>query len=297
MGKKGYLFWDSETANSQQRICQAAYCLTDFEGCHMGDPVASYIDPESEFDYWNTNIHGIVQEDVAGAPTFTKFWESNCLDELLRDYVFVAHNAKNSDLAHIRKSLAAYGIPMPEIEFLDTMQMAINRGLPGKLVELCTALKVDIRIHHDAAADALACRDAFWKLGLDDEEPERYVPGKGGSHGRRCVFSGLGLVNNSTKTIEEVLEEFETRKLRGNPLEIDSLEGLRVVVTGVVPGYNRDGIKTALKDAGASVPKSVSGKTQYLAIGHNAGQDKLDAAFEQGVPVISVGELLEVLDR
>ncbi len=32
MHDKGYIFWDSETANPQQRICQAAYILTDFEG-------------------------------------------------------------------------------------------------------------------------------------------------------------------------------------------------------------------------------------------------------------------------
>lgn len=32
MAKKGYIFWDSETANPQQRICQVAYILTDLEG-------------------------------------------------------------------------------------------------------------------------------------------------------------------------------------------------------------------------------------------------------------------------
>ena len=31
MAKKGYIFWDSETANPQQRICQVAYILTDSE--------------------------------------------------------------------------------------------------------------------------------------------------------------------------------------------------------------------------------------------------------------------------
>lgn len=72
---------------------------------------------------------------------------------------------------------------------------------------------------------------------------------------------------------------------------------VRVVVAGAVPGYDRDGIKTALKNADAKAAGSVSGKTQYLAIGNNAGQAKLDAAEERGMPVISVGELLEVLNR
>ena len=297
MDKKGYLFWDSETANRQQRVCQAAYCLTDLEGNPVGEAVVSYIDPESEFSPWNTRVHGIHPEDVVGKPSFAEFWGSNGLEGLMQDYVLVAHNAKSADLSHIRKSLAAYDMPLPEIEFLDTMQMAIGRGLPGKLVDLCTALGVELRDHHDAAADALACRDAFWKLGHDDVEPEEYVPGKGGSHGAKRVFSGLGLVNGGNKTIEDALEEFEEKGLRGNPHNIDGLEGLRVVVTGAVPGYDRNGIKAALKNAGAKVAGSVSGKTQYLAIGDNAGQTKLNDAEERRVPVISVGELLEVLNR
>lgn len=156
---------------------------------------------------------------------------------------------------------------------------------------------MELRGHHDAAADVLACRDAFWKLAIDAVEPEYYVPGEGGSHGGKHIFPGLGLVNGGAKTIEEALGEFEAKGMRGNPLEIDELEGLRVVVAGAVPGYDRDGIKTALKNAGAKAAGSVSGKTQYLAIGNNAGQAKLDAAEERGMPVISVGELLEVLNR
>ena len=104
-------------------------------------------------------------------------------------------------------------------------------------------------------------------------------------------------MNGSDKTIEEALKEFEGKGLRGNPYEIGGLEGLRVVVTGAVPGCDRNGIKDALKSAGAKVAGSVSGKTQYLAIGDNAGQTKLNDAVEREVPVISVGELLEVLNR
>lgn len=297
MDKKGYLFWDSETANPQQRVCQVAYCLTDLESNPTGEKVVSPINPESEFCSWNIRVHGIRPEDVVGAPTFEEFWESNGLEGLLREYVFVSHNAKSADLSHIRKSLAAYNIALPEIEFLDTMQMAIDKGLPGKLVDLCATLGVELRGHHDAAADVIACRDAFWKLAIDAVEPECYAPGEGGSHGGKRIFSGLGLVNRSAKTIEEALEDFDAKGIRGNPLEIDELEGLRVVVTGAVPGYNRDGISTALKNAGVKVAGSVSGKTQYLAIGDNAGQTKLDEAEKLGVPVISVGELLEVLNR
>lgn len=178
MSLKGYLFWDSETANPQQMICQAAYCLTGVDGSPVGAPISSLVNPESEFSPWNTKVHGICEEDVCGAPTFAEFWESQGLDLLLRDHVFVAHNAKSADLCHIRKSLAAYGIALPGIRFLDTMRMAQAQGLPGKLTALCSALEVELPKHHDACSDATACRDVFWKLAATGMRPEEYIPGR-----------------------------------------------------------------------------------------------------------------------
>ncbi|WP_346697426.1 exonuclease domain-containing protein [Thermophilibacter mediterraneus] len=297
MAREGYLFWDDETANPQQRICQVGYCLTDLEGNPVGEPVCQLVDPESEFSPFNVRVHHIAPGDVAGAPNFARLYEELGLGRLLEGNYLVAHNAKGADVHHIRKSLAAYGMEMPSVELVDTQQVAIGRGLPASLKDLCRELGVELRGHHDALADALACRDVFWVMGGGDAEA--YSPAAPRTAGRRRgrEFSGLGYVNGSEETVENALEALQERGLRGDPFEVETLEGLRVVVSGIVPGYNREGIKAALVAAGAKVSGSVSGRTQYLAIGDNVGRNKLDKAGELGVPVITVGELLDVLNR
>ena len=141
MAKKGYIFWDSETANPQQRICQVAYILTDLEGNCLGDPVCRVINPESEIGWWSRSHLEIDWDSLDDMPTFVRFWEDAGLADLLRDYILVAHNANGADIHHIKKSLAAYDIEMPEIEVIDTMLVAKQKGLPGALVDLCEPLR------------------------------------------------------------------------------------------------------------------------------------------------------------
>ena len=298
MTRQGYVFWDDETANPQQRICQVGYCLTDLEGNPVGEPVCQLVDPESEFSPFNVRVHHITPDAVVGAPNFARFYEERGLDRLLESNCLVAHNAKGADIHHLRKSLAAYGIDMPQIELIDTQEMAVNRGFPARLERLCSTLGIELRGHHNALTDALACRDAFWAMG-GGGEAEGYAPRapNAASLSRRRTFSGLGYVNGSNETVEDALAVLESRGLRGDPFEIETLDGLRVVVSGIVPGYSREGIKAVLVEAGAIVPGSVSGRTQFLAIGDNVGRNKLDKAEELGVRVITVGELLDVLNR
>lgn len=87
----GYMFYDDETANSAQRICQVSYQLTDLEGNPIGEPVSQLIDPECEFDRMNMRIHHITSEKVQGMPTIAEFCESSGFIDLLADYTFVAH--------------------------------------------------------------------------------------------------------------------------------------------------------------------------------------------------------------
>ena len=238
MAKKGYIFWDSETANPQQRICQVAYILTDLEGNCLGDPVCRVINPESEIGWWSRSHLEIDWDSLDDMPTFVRFWEDAGLADLLRDYILVAHNANGADIHHIKKSLAAYDIEMPEIEVIDTMLVAKQKGLPGALVDLCEHYGVHLDSHHDAMSDAEACLGVF--RGLAGEfgalEPAVWAPNASSHHGRKRVFTGLGLVNGSQETIEEVLAKAEEAGHRGDPGEItvdfqsqrNSLNGPRV---------------------------------------------------------------------
>lgn len=302
MHDKGYIFWDSETANPQLRICQAAYVLTDFEGNRIGEPVCSVINPESEVAPWNRCHLNIDWSSLGDVPTFPQFCEEVGLFDILSDYVLVAHNANGADIHHIKKSLAVYGIEMPEIEAADTMQVAQRYGLPSSLLGLCEHYGIELGKHHDALCDALACLEVFFALSDEFGRPESalWTSRPDSYHGRKRVFSGLGLVNGSKETVEQVLAKAEALGLRGNPCEVENPVGLKVKVSGVTPGYDRDEILEALCACGMDAKDGKPArKTQFLAIGDNVGQTKLDVVFNGGsqAKIVTTGELLEVMNR
>jgi len=167
---------------------------------------------------------------------------------------------------------------------------------------LCDHYGIEFETHHDAMCDVIACLEIFKRL-TDEFGPLElavWAPRPSSHHGRKRIFSALGLVNGSQETVEHVLERAEELGFRGDPSEIENLEGLKVKVSGVTPGYARDEILGALKRCGM---KATDGKparsTQYLAIGDNVGQSKLDAAFNgsSAVKIVTTGELPEVINR
>ena len=75
-----------------------------------------------------------------------------------------------------------------------------------------------------------------------------------------------------------------------------TLEGRAVVITGTVPGYNREEAGAAVVARGGSSPGSVSKKTFALVVGDGAGASKLAKAETLGVPIVSADEFEEFLE-
>ena len=73
--------------------------------------------------------------------------------------------------------------------------------------------------------------------------------------------------------------------VRGPAPELGPLAGKTLVVTGTLPGFDRQAAEEAIRVAGGKVSGSVSRKTSYLVAGENAGS-KLAKAQELGVPVV-----------
>jgi DNA ligase (NAD+) len=73
-----------------------------------------------------------------------------------------------------------------------------------------------------------------------------------------------------------------------------AISGKKVVVTGKLTQYTRDGIQDALRAAGAQVSGSVSKSTDILVVGEKAGS-KLKTAQELGVEVWTETQLQEAL--
>ena len=112
--------------------------------------------PEMRFAPGNIRVHGILPANVVDAPDFAGAM-APYLDDLAGGLI-LAHNA-SFDIGVLRAGLARAGLPVPDLAYLCTVQVA-RRVFPAP--EGCGLGKVARRLgvrfeHHDAGEDAYAC--------------------------------------------------------------------------------------------------------------------------------------------
>ncbi len=79
-------------------------------------------------------------------------------------------------------------------------------------------------------------------------------------------------------------------------MQSSQLEGLTFVITGTLEGMSRDEASALIEANGGKTSGSVSKKTSYVLAGEKAGS-KLTKAQSLGVPVISLDELLKMIEE
>jgi DNA ligase (NAD+) len=75
------------------------------------------------------------------------------------------------------------------------------------------------------------------------------------------------------------------------------LTGSTYVITGTLEAMSREEAGAALEELGAKVTNAVSSKTTGLVVGEEPGASKLTKAQKVGTPILSEGDLLELLNR
>jgi DNA ligase (NAD+) len=75
------------------------------------------------------------------------------------------------------------------------------------------------------------------------------------------------------------------------------LTGDTYVITGTLESMSREQAGAALEERGAKVTNAVSAKTTGLIVGEEPGASKLTKAQKVGTPILSEGDLLELLRR
>ncbi|RZM25470.1 MAG: NAD-dependent DNA ligase LigA, partial [Pedobacter sp.] len=78
-------------------------------------------------------------------------------------------------------------------------------------------------------------------------------------------------------------------------LESDKLTGKTFVISGVFENYSREELKDLIESNGGKILSGISAKLNYLLAGDNMGPAKLEKAKKLNVPLISEGDLFNML--
>ncbi|MEG0569921.1 MAG: exonuclease domain-containing protein [Erysipelotrichales bacterium] len=155
------LYLDVEWSNSYNKsICQIGAILEDFNtGEKLLPSLDLYINPEDDFDFECTKIHGIDDNKVANCKNFKDVWKD--ISKYFIKSIIVGHNVSSADLDAIVKNLRRYDLDIPEFWFIDTFCLAkefMKYDYNGKfgLQDLCNYFNIDNGLHHDAFDDTQA---------------------------------------------------------------------------------------------------------------------------------------------
>jgi DNA polymerase-3 subunit epsilon len=168
-----YVVFDVETPNHRNDRISAIGITVVRDGAIAGD-FYSLVDPETDFDYFNTRLTGISEELVRGAPTFSQLWPR--IEPLMDGGVLVAHNAV-FDMGVLKRCLWKYEIPWKSCApYLCTVQMG-RRILPGmshRLDALCDYYGIALQ-HHHAGSDSRACAEILLRYMAAGADVARFV--------------------------------------------------------------------------------------------------------------------------
>jgi len=159
----------------QEKITEIAILLHD--GIQVVEEFSTLINPEMKIPYFITQLTGIHDKMVAGAPKF--FEVARQIVELTDDAIIVGHNV-NFDYSFLKAEFKSLGYDYQR-KTLDTIKLA-RKLIPGQpsygLGKLCKSLNISNERQHRATGDARATAKLFELLFSLDDKPEN-IPLKG----------------------------------------------------------------------------------------------------------------------
>lgn len=266
---------DVETANADlASICQIGIVRFD-DGGVIVDEWSSLVNPEDDFDAMNVSIHGITEEDVAGAPTLPALHP--ILASRLCDRLLVSHTA--FDRVSLTRAAARYELAMPGMRWLDSARVA-RRAWP----EQCG--KRGYSMHHLREMLALTFTE---HVAVEDAKAAGWVLL------RAMTDTGIGIPDWLDKVNAPL---FGRVTQDGNPE--GALDGESIVFTGALEMVRSLAAKLAA-DAGCDVSEGVNKKTTLLVVGDQdikklAGHMK-SSKHRKAESLILAGQTLRILSE
>ena len=227
-----FVAFDIETTgldSARDRITEIGAVL--FHGGREADRFQTFVDPERPIPPENTQLTGITDEMVAGAPA-----EGEAVRAFLRfagGLPLVAHNA-NFDVGFLDESCRRSGIEGFEPSFIDTVTMAqgmLPEMKSHKLDLVAGRLGLPEFNHHRASDDALTCGLIFLRLASELGEKgvttlsgidPAIAPGRreGAAHRRQRPQHIIVLARTQTgiKNLYKIVTKSHLEHLKRNPI-------------------------------------------------------------------------------
>ncbi|MFT8311049.1 MAG: exonuclease domain-containing protein [Sporolactobacillus sp.] len=305
MPELSYVAIDFETANSRcTSPCSVG--LTKVIQGQVIDSFYSLINPEEFFDPYNTQIHGIHEDDVVQAPTMDELYPK--LLPFIEGLPLVAHNA-SFDMSVLRFTLDKYRLPYPEVNYFCSYILAKKLlTLPSyRLDRVASHYRISFH-HHQASDDALVCAEIVRQMmqefhieTLDQmQKAINYKLGRLHKHSY-APFS-------SVRTRREAA--FRPSDITSKKTSFDNQHPLfhqTVVFTGVLQSMSREEACQKVADCGGANGNGVTKKTTLLVIGkpdrrtmmHSKSSKVLKAehlaASGQSISIIDENHFLDML--
>lgn len=263
-------FWalDVETANTDlSSICQAG--MVRHQNGQQIDSWSTLINPRSYFDPYNVGIHGITEEDVAGAPTFAEVFAT--VNERLSGTVVVHHG--HFDRTAFARCYDRFGLSPIECDWLDSTKVVrrtwsefSNRGYG--LGNLAEHFDIDLD-HHDALSDASTAAQVM-ELAI--------------SHSGKSIPEWLIAVR------KRITNPDNPKDVRRDG-DVDApFFGEKIVFTGAL-GVSRSTAADVAQKLGFDVQNGVNKKTTFICVGIQ------DTAFLNGYEKSSKHRKAEALAK
>ncbi|MFC1453728.1 exonuclease domain-containing protein [Verrucomicrobiota bacterium] len=297
---------DFETANSSRgSACAVGLCVV--QNGQITQSVQHLIRPDPPyFAPFNISIHGITDQDVAGAPSFIELWP-----EVLASISgpLVAHNA-SFDISVIRRSLDDGGMDYPDIDYYCTRVISKLTwpDMPTYALDhVAQHLGLSFQ-HHNAAEDAracacvalAACRVHAASSLCDLEEPFVFATGRlfpGGyspchGRGKDPSIRGTSSAKLRAADISAVVTEFDP----DHPFF-----GKSFVFTGAMTALVRKDAMQAVVDCGGVCHDTVKQDTNYLVLGQKGyivyRSGHKSSKMKKAESILSKGFPIEILSE
>lgn len=279
--KQGYVCFDLETTGFGRAAEIIDIGAVKVRNGEIVDTFSELVKPHLPISRKITELTGITNDMVR---------DSRGIEAVLPDFfafigedVLIGHNIATFDIPMIRRHAAVAFGTMFEPSYIDTVYLSktVQGVTDNKLQTMLDHYGIDNARAHRAFEDSEATSKLFAALVADGIAPDV----------RRSY---------SYTSVEEYQRQAAPQKEHIDNIDffdivLDSVEGLRVVLTGDFAFGSRDAVKAFLTAHGAKVCSAVTRKTNFLIVGNGGSQrwkydnggGKVANAMELMVKIIS----------